>query len=147
MILTEEDIALMDYSFEGNLLMLIKRKPSDFEQIKQQMLDDHDIVSNLGINPRQLIQEWKEKAKKYDSLYIPIKPSFEELQKENKQLKETLSHLIGEPNWIRNTKEFAVLHEKLDEVQMYLDAEDVPDYGYPWHIAITKILKEPQEKE
>jgi len=53
----------------------------------KQILDDYDIVSNLGVNPRQLIQEWKEKAEKYDACGNIIN-QVNELLQENKQLKE-----------------------------------------------------------
>jgi len=43
---------------------------------KQQILDDYDLVSNLGVNPRQLIQEWKAKLDDYKVL----KPMYSKLE-------------------------------------------------------------------
>ena len=36
--------------------------------------------------------------------------------------------------------------QKLEKIKEYLDDIDVPDHGYPWHIAIREILNS-QEKE
>ena len=74
----------------------------------KQILDDHEFWDNCrqtfedlryenkslylmhGDDTLKIMREWKEKSEKYDNLYIPIKPSFEDLQKENKKLKEEL---------------------------------------------------------
>ena len=51
--LTEDDIGIMDYSFDGKLLMVINRKPHDFKQLKQQILNDYEIVSRLTSNEKR----------------------------------------------------------------------------------------------
>lgn len=69
----------------------------------KQILDDHDIVSNLGVNPRQLLQEWKEKVEKFDGLLAESQRMLDEIAKlriihntweqENKQLKDEIHQL------------------------------------------------------
>ena len=71
----------------------------------------------------------------------------QELEKENKQLKEARDFSVKEGLRLIDENfqlevELSELKQTLDEIQKYLDAEDVPEHGYPWHIAITKILKE-----
>jgi len=62
------------------------------EPVRQQILENHDIISNLGVNPRELLKEWKEKSEKWDKYYdtrsFMTLEERNELEQENKQLKE-----------------------------------------------------------
>ena len=114
----------------------------------QQIIDDQDIVSNLGVNPRQLIQEWKKKAEKWDKRDSDrtnlLTESNTKYRQENKQLKEEHKKALQLANedmqgvW----RQYDNLKQKLEKIEEYVVNYEVPEHGYPWHIEITKILKE-----
>jgi len=72
------------------------------EKEEEQISDNQDIVSNLGVNPRELIAQWKEKAEKYDNLMnannevVRNNISMTELHQENKLNEEILKQLREE---------------------------------------------------
>lgn len=155
--LTEEDIEILGwfgiipkricriyYEFDS------PKQKQEAENLKQQILEDHDIISNLGVNPRQLIQEWKKKAEKYDALGDIIKQVNEllleikhlkelsnaweskanqlnPLIEKNKQLKEykaEVERLAKDDSLWNNVVELDNLKQKLEKIEEYLDDKD-----------------------
>jgi len=96
--LTENKIHMINYHDNSITLKIDEVESIDYIQLKKQILDDYDIVSNLGVNPRQLIQEWKKKAENWDKITDRDNPHDgicnvevnRILEQENKQLKEIL---------------------------------------------------------
>lgn len=121
------------------------------------------------MNEESRYSEYKEKAEKYDliinsephgsaldTMALKIKQLKEEAQaqgiitnlqnekesqyQENYNLKKQVERELKDNNGLRVTVgKYLNLKQQIQE---YLDAEVIPDYGYPWHIAITKILKD-----
>jgi len=112
--LTEKNVRLEGKKFASNLELKVRiildwpyageRRDNltvKAEQLRQQIIDDDDIVSNLGVNPRQLIQEWKKKSEKWDKITDRDNPHDgicnvevnRILEQENKQLKEESNNL------------------------------------------------------
>lgn len=42
-----KNIKLMDYSYKGNMLITINLKPSEFEHLKQQLHQDHELRKRI----------------------------------------------------------------------------------------------------
>jgi len=99
--LTENKIHMINYHDDSITLKIDEVNSIDYIQLKKQFLDDHDIISNLGVNPRQLIQDWKEKIEKWDKIIDSENPHDGVcnveiniiLQQENKKLKENYRNL------------------------------------------------------
>jgi len=91
--LTEDDIETFSNDEEllekFDLSIEIHTKGDEAKSIKHQILEDHDIVSNLGVNPRQLIQEWKTKVDDYEVL----KPMYSKLEKKLEKIDEAYNNI------------------------------------------------------
>ena len=94
------------------------------KQLKHQILDDYDIVSNLGVNPRQLIKEWEVKLERCekrakDHTFCEHNISFlESLNKIFKQKLEKIEELLNRNYLYSNTPIFeSNLKEILEEKQ------------------------------
>lgn len=91
----------------------------------EQILDDFDIVSNLGVEPRKLIQEWKKKAEKYDGLTHFSNKQTETIHEqivEHKQLKEDLENTINQLD-LRNSSLDNLNTEWKNQKLLTLEAE------------------------
>jgi len=92
------------------------------DKIKKQLDENQDIVSNLGVNPRELLKEWKEKSEKWNKWQLDLhnlaqenKTPYYIMLKENKKLKELIK-IAGssEEKHIKQVQEWKEKAEKLD---------------------------------
>jgi len=103
----------------------------------EQILEDYDIVSNLGVNPTELIKNWKEKAEKLPSVEDSLlgrKQLVINLEQENKQLKDSNEILEAHIRLHENGK------EKLEKFKMFF-AQYTVENGEFIRVNVDKIKK------
>lgn len=154
-----------------SLLVMLAQTGMNKEQIlkhfatQKEKAEKYDACGNLINQVNELLQEnkqLKEDSKKWHSfggidfftedianlkncVYENNFSNFtKEYTNELYQKLEKLHDLVSDSSvqfQIKFWQDYTNLKQILEDVQKYLDAQDVPKYGYPWHIAVSKILK------